>query len=157
MLQNTNIYPSGDRYSKDIPDGKYDALLIGVVILLFGGFFFLVKNQSTSMSKKELIGLVMMGLGNIAAIYSATCSSYFSTDKFAENPEDKIRAINAGIYGLILSILMIGGVFLVYRTPTVAMLLFVIAAMMYILYYDVVTDKLGLWNALMGVSTKIAG
>jgi len=103
-------------------------------------------------SKKELVGLVLMGFGNIAAIYSATCSSYFSTYKFSRkdgDPDDVKIAIVAGIYGFILTTAMIAGVYFVYETPMVFILLMAINLLLFGLYYDVITAKIGLWDWML--------
>lgn len=103
-------------------------------------------------NKKELVGLVLMGFGNIAAIYSATCSSYFSTYKFSRkdgDPEDRKIAIVAGIYGFVLTTAMIIGVYMVYNTPMVFTLLMAINLLLFGLYYDVITAKIGLWDWML--------
>lgn len=103
-------------------------------------------------SKRELVGLVLMGFGNIAAIYSATCSSYFSTYKFSRkdgDPEDRKIAIVAGIYGFVLTTAMILGVYMVYETPMVFILLMTINLLLFGLYYDVITAKIGLWDWML--------
>jgi len=103
-------------------------------------------------NKKELVGLVLMGFGNIAAIYSATCSSYFSTYKFSRkdgDPDDTKIAIVAGIYGFILTTAMVIGVYMVYETPMVFVLLMGINLLLFGLYYDVITAKIGLWDWML--------
>ena len=103
-------------------------------------------------SNSELVGLVLMGFGNISAIYSATCSSYFSTYKFSRkdgDPEDIAIAINAGIYGFILTTAMIIGIWLVYRKTMAVLLLMAINILLFGLYYDVITSKIGLWDWLL--------
>ena len=111
-------------------------------------------------SNKELVGLVLMGFGNIAAIYSATCSSYFSTYKFSRkdgDPEDRKIAMIAGVYGFILTTLMIIGVYIVYDTPMAFILLMAINIMLFGLYYDVITAKIGLWDWMLkefGISVQ---
>jgi len=103
-------------------------------------------------SKRELVGLVLMGFGNIAAIYSATCSSYFSTYKFSRkdgDPDDVKIAIVAGIYGFVLTTAMILGVYMVYETPMVFILLMTINLLLFGLYYDVITAKIGLWDWML--------
>lgn len=103
-------------------------------------------------SKRELVGLVLMGFGNIAAIYSATCSSYFSTYKFSRkdgDPEDRKIAIVAGIYGFVLTTAMILGVYMVYETTMVFILLMAINLLLFGLYYDVITAKIGLWDWML--------
>lgn len=105
-------------------------------------------------SKRELVGLMLMGFGNIAAIYSATCSSYFSTYKFSRkdgDPEDRKIAIVAGIYGFILTTAMIAGVYFVYETPMVFILLMAINLLLFGLYYDVITAKIGLWDWILEI------
>lgn len=106
----------------------------------------------SSSETKELIGLVLMGFGNISAIYSATCSSYFSTYKFSRkdgDPEDEKIAIIAGIYGFALTTAMILGVYIVYKKPKVFALLMGINLLLFGLYYDVITGKIGLWDWFM--------
>lgn len=101
---------------------------------------------------KELIGLVLMGFGNISAIYSATCSSYFSTYKFSRkdgDPEDRKIAIIAGVYGFALTTAMILGVYMVYKKPKVFALLMAINLLLFGLYYDVITGSIGLWDWFM--------
>ena len=103
-------------------------------------------------SNSELVGLVLMGFGNISAIYSATCSSYFSTYKFSRkdgDPEDIVIAINAGIYGFILTTAMIVGIWLIYRKTMAVLLLIAINLLLFGLYYDVITAKIGLWDKLL--------
>jgi len=104
------------------------------------------------MQKSDLVGLVLMGFGNIAAIYSATCSSYFSTYKFSRkdgDSEDRKIAIIAGIYGFVLTTAMIFGIYLIYNTPMVLILLMGINLLLFGLYYDVITGKIGLWDWFM--------
>ena len=103
-------------------------------------------------NNRELVGLVLMGFGNIAAIYSATCSSYFSTYKFSRkdgDEEDRKIAIVAGIYGFLLTTAMIIGVYMVYDTPMVLMLLMGINLLLFGIYYDVITGKFGVWDWLL--------
>lgn len=101
-------------------------------------------------------GLILMGVGNITAIYSATCSSFFSTDKFSrEDEEDVDRAIAAGALGLILACMMIYGAHRIYQDTQVTLVLFLFALMIFILYYDVVTDKFGIWTAMKKFSREL--
>ena len=112
------------------------------------------------MDNQDLVGLVLMGFGNIAAIYSATCSSYFSTYKFSTkdgDPEDRKIALVAGVYGLILSGAMIFGVYLVYHTPKVLVLLMAISVLLFGLYYDVITNKIGLWKWMLNHTDYLKG
>jgi len=100
-------------------------------------------------SKRELVIPVLLVFSNIAAIYSATCSSYFSTYKFSRkdgDPENIKTAIAAGVYAFVLTTAMIAGVYLVYQTPMVVALLMTINVLLFGLYYDFITAKFGFWD-----------
>jgi len=107
-------------------------------------------------SPKQLAGFALMCIGNQAAIFSCTCSSYFSTDKFTESEEDRKRAMTAGLMGLILCLGFAIGVFLLFKAPKAATIAAVFGFFLFYLYYDVITDK-KIWKSVWSMSEKVLG
>ena len=106
-------------------------------------------------SPKQLAGFALMALGNEAAIFSCTCSSYFSTDKFTESEEDRKRAMTAGIYGLLLCLAFSLGVLLLFKAPRAATISAIFGVTLFALYWDIVSGKKIVWNKIDSISNYL--
>ena len=86
--------------------------------------------------------LTVLILSNIIAVYSATSSVYF-------NSRDSDDTLIAGLHNFILATALIAIVYFVYEDVRLLTLLMLINLLLFTVYFDMATGKIGIWDWLL--------